>query len=291
MDRLLPTAPRLRGTERQRFSRRSRDLRRRRDTVRELPHEGEQAFGLLNLRKMTSFWDEFEASVRERFGIGTTILRIYHAVTLSPHHEGRDSHPPEPPPQLGITHALPLIIDVERPEVCCAGLDLFRAHGRRVNAEGRRVVEAEGRELIRSQRGDISNGMPLNLNAAGIDKNETAQQARGIAQGHDRRDPAAHRGANDQDVTQVEPFEQVKIGEGEIINTVEPLRTWLARKARVSRRQNVCAPGEGRSEARHGLRPAPTMQNEHGTTASLLVEAHSQTTGERLSSRSGRRGG
>src|SRR6266849_2780553 len=173
MDRLLPTAPRLRGTERQRFSRRSRDLRRRRDTLRELPHEVEQAFRLLDMRKMTSFWDEFEASVGERLGIGTTILRVDHAITLSPHHEGWDSHAPEPPPQLWITHALPLIIDVERPEVCCAGLGLFRAHGRRVNAEGRRVVEAECGQLARSQGGHISNGMPINLNAGGIDKNDT----------------------------------------------------------------------------------------------------------------------
>ncbi len=168
MSRLFPTAPRLRGTERQCFSRRSRDLRRRRDAVRELPHEGEQAFRLLDLRKVASFWDELETSVRERLGIDTTILRIYHAITLSPHHEGRDSHAPEPPPQLWITHALPLIIDVERPEVCCAGLGLFRCHGRRVDAEGCRVVEAECGQLIRSQRGHISNGMPLNLNAAGI---------------------------------------------------------------------------------------------------------------------------
>ena len=46
--------------------RQSCDLRRRRDAVRELPDEGEQALRLLKLRKMTSFWDELEASVRER---------------------------------------------------------------------------------------------------------------------------------------------------------------------------------------------------------------------------------
>ena len=133
------------------FLERSCDLRRSSDAVRELPHEGEQAFRLLDLRKVAGFWDELEARVRERLGIDTTILREYHAITLSPNNEDRDAHAPEPPPQLWITHALPLIIDIECPKVGGAGLDLFRAHGRRVDAEGSRVVEAKGGEFIRSQ--------------------------------------------------------------------------------------------------------------------------------------------
>jgi hypothetical protein len=63
--------------------------------------------------------------------------------------------------------------------------------------------------------------MPINLNTHAIDQNETAYQLRGIAQGHRRRDPATYRGPNDQDITQVEPFQQLKIGKGEIINTSE----------------------------------------------------------------------
>ena len=100
-------------------------------------------FRLLDLRKVTSFWDEFEASVRERLGIGTAIFRVYNAVALAPDDEDRDSHVAKPPPQLWIAHALSLVIDVERPEVGCTGLDLFRTHSRRVNAEGRCIVEAE----------------------------------------------------------------------------------------------------------------------------------------------------
>src|SRR5579859_1287181 len=256
---------------------------------RELPHEGEQAFRLLDLRKVTSLWDEFEASVRERLGIGTAILRVDHAIALSPHNQDWDAHMPEPPPQLWITHAQTLIIDVECPQVGLAGLDLFRGHGRRINAEGRRIMEAEGGKLIRRQRGHIGHGMPLNSNAAGIDKNETAKPPRGIVQSHGRGDPAAHRGANDQHIPQVEPFEQVKIGEGEIINTVEPFRTWLARKARVGRHQDV-RPGQTSGEASHGLRAATTMQDENGTTAVLsLVKAYGQAISERLSASSGRR--
>ncbi|GCE22131.1 hypothetical protein KDK_59310 [Dictyobacter kobayashii] len=38
---------------------------------------------------------------------------------------------------------------------------------------------------------------------------------------------------------QVKPFKQVKIGEGEIINTVKPLWARLALKARVSWYQDV----------------------------------------------------
>src|SRR5260370_26860206 len=97
---------------------------------------------------MTSFWDELEASVRERLGIDTTILSVDHAITRSPRHEHRDSHAPEPPPQLGITHPLSLVIDVERPEVGRAGLGLFRGHARRVDAECRRRVAAKRAELI-----------------------------------------------------------------------------------------------------------------------------------------------
>src|SRR6266702_1078111 len=215
---------------------------RRPDADRELPHEGEQAFRLLDLRKVTGFWDKFEACIRERLGIGTSILRVDHAITHSPHHEDRDAHPLEPSPQLGITHALSLIIDVERPDVCSASLD----------------------------------------------KNETAKPPCGIAKGHGRRDPATHQGADDQDIMQVEPFEQVKVGEGEIINTVEPLRARLARKARVGRHQDVRLVQTG-SDASHGLRATTTMQDQNGTTAPVLIDAHSQAIGEGLSSRSGRR--
>src|SRR6266704_4743005 len=80
---------------------------RRPDADRELPHEGEQAFRLLDLRKVTSFWDEFEASVRERLGIGTAILRVDHAITLSPRNEDWDAHAAEATTQLWIAAALP----------------------------------------------------------------------------------------------------------------------------------------------------------------------------------------
>src|SRR6266567_4014574 len=126
--------------------------------------------------------------------------------------------------------------------------------------------------------------MPINLNAASIDKHETAQQPRGIAQGHCRCDPAAHRGANDQDIMQVEPFEQVKVGKGEIINTVEPLRARLARKSRVGRQEHVRALGEDFREAKHGLRPATTMQDKNGAATASLIDAYRQAIGERLSS-------
>src|SRR5581483_3622084 len=125
--------------------------------------------------------------------------------------------------------------------------------------------------------------MPLNLNAAGIDQNKTAQQACGIVQGHGRRDPATHRRANDQDITQIEPFEEFKIGKGEIINTIEPLGAWLARKSRMGRHQDMCRAGEHRSQANHRLWSSTTMQQENGTTAPLLIDVYGQAVGEGLS--------
>src|SRR5258708_34220159 len=113
------------------------------DAGRELPHEFEQARRLLDLRKVAGFGDELETSVRERLGIDTTIIRVYHAITLSPNNEGRDSHPPEAPPQPWITHPLPLIIDVAPLQVCCAAVRLLLPTGRPWDSEGRRVVEAE----------------------------------------------------------------------------------------------------------------------------------------------------
>src|SRR5947209_14480562 len=130
--------------------------------------------------------------------------------------------------------------------------------------------------------------MPLHLNAASIDKHETAKPPCGIAQGHGRRDPATHRGADGQDILQVEPFEQVKVGEGEIINTVEPLRARLARKARVGRHQDVRLVQPG-SYASYGLRAATTMQNENGAPIASLIDANRQAIGERLSSSAKRR--
>src|SRR5437588_5974529 len=99
-----------------------------------------------------------------------------------------------------------------------------------------------------SQSGYIRNWMPINLNTHAIDQNETAYQLRRIAQGHRRRDPATYRGPYDQDIMQAEPFQQLKIGKGEIINAIKPLRTWLACKARVGRHQDV-RPGQPCSNA------------------------------------------
>src|SRR5258708_25754949 len=92
-------------------------------------------------------------------------------------------------------------------------------------------------------------------------------------------------------MTQVEPVEQVKIGESEIINTVEPFRTWLTGKSGVGRHQDMGTRGQCLSEARHGLWSATTMQDENGTTAPSFVDAHGQAVGEGLSSSSGRRRG
>src|SRR5258707_474274 len=88
---------------------------------------------------------------------------------------------------------------------------------------------------------------------------------------------------------QIEPFQQLKIGKGKIVNAIEPLRTWLTRKARVGRHQDVRLV-QPESEARHGLRASATMQDEHRTTAVLsLVKAQGQAIGAGLSSSGKRR--
>jgi hypothetical protein len=75
-----------------------------RDAVRELPHEFEQALGLLDLRDVTCLWDEFEASVGQRLGVGTAIVRVHDAITLSPDDECRNPHATKSAAQLGIAH-------------------------------------------------------------------------------------------------------------------------------------------------------------------------------------------
>src|SRR5215471_2874380 len=114
------------------------------DAVRELPDEGEQALRLFKLRQVTGFWDELEASVWQRLGIGTAILRVSDAIAFSPHDESRDAHAPQAPSQLWIRPVQPLIIHVQRLDVFSACFDLFRAQGRWIDAEGCRIVEAEG---------------------------------------------------------------------------------------------------------------------------------------------------
>lgn len=77
-------------------------------------------------------------------GIGTTVVGVDNTITLAPDDEGWNAHTPEPPSQLTITHALPLIIDVERPKVCCTRLGLFRTHRRRIDAEGLKELVKQG---------------------------------------------------------------------------------------------------------------------------------------------------
>src|SRR5579884_2651177 len=101
--------------------------------------------------------------------------------------------------------------------------------------------------------------MAIHLNTHGIDQNKTTKPSPGIAQGHFGRNPAAYRGAYDQHIPQVEPFEQLKIGNGEIIKAIEPLRAWFALKARVYRHQDVRSV-QPCGYACHGLRATTTMQ-------------------------------
>src|SRR5450432_4055338 len=79
---------------------RSGTLRQRGGAERELPHEGEQALRLLDLWKVTSFWDQFEASVGERLGIGMAIHRVEDTIALSPRNQDWDVHALEPALQL-----------------------------------------------------------------------------------------------------------------------------------------------------------------------------------------------
>src|SRR5690348_12499140 len=88
---------------------------------------------------------------------------------------------------------------------------------------------------------------------------------------------------------QVESFEEFEIGQGEIINAVEPLRTWLTLKSGVDRHQNVCMAGERRSQSCDTLWPGPTMQNQDGATVSSFVDADRQTISKRHDARVERR--
>lgn len=202
---------------------------------RELPHEVEQALRLLDLRQVTSFGDRFEASIGERLDIDTTILKVCHTITLSPGNKNRDFHMLEAALKLWITTQPLTIVHIERLRIGFPADNLLRGYGRWIDAEGGWMVKAEGHELFWSQRRDIWNGMPIYDNTHTVDQNEATDPLLGIAQSHRRRDPATNRGPNNQGITQVEPFQQLKIGKGEIINTIEPLRTWFTGKARMSR--------------------------------------------------------
>ena len=130
--------------------------------------------------------------------------------------------------------------------------------------------------------------MPLHLNAYGIDQHKTAKPPCGIAQGHRRRDPAAHRGANDQDITQVEPFQEVQIGKGKIINTIEPLgRGSPSKPGWVGTR--TCALDSPAARPATVCGPPPPCKISMGRPPSpSLVEAYGQTIGERFSACLGR---
>src|SRR6266851_4951878 len=125
------------------FLERSCDRRHSRDAVRELPHEFEQALRLLDLRDVTCLWDEFEASVGQRFGVGTAIVSVYDAIALAPDNECRNRHATKSAAQLRIMHTRLSPVNPKCLEVRCPRCDLVRAKGGGVDAEGRRVVVAQ----------------------------------------------------------------------------------------------------------------------------------------------------
>src|SRR5438128_10264274 len=137
---MMPSHASLMGST---FLERSCDRRRRCDAVREFPHECEQALRLLDLRDVASFWDELEASVGQRLGIGTAIIRIHNAITLAPDNECRNLHATKSAAQLRIVHPRLSPVNPKRLEVRCHRCDLVRAKGGGVDAEGRRVVVAQ----------------------------------------------------------------------------------------------------------------------------------------------------
>ena len=92
---------------------------------------------------MTGLGNECEASVGQRLGVGTAIVRVHDAITLAPDDEGWNLHAPKSATQLQIMHPLPLIVQFERLKVCSDGCDPLRTESGRVDAEGRRVVVTE----------------------------------------------------------------------------------------------------------------------------------------------------
>src|SRR5438128_6077755 len=113
---MMPSHDSLMGST---FLERSCDRRRRRDAVRELPHEFEQALRLLDLRDVASFWDECEASVGQRLGVGTAIVRVHDAIALAPDNECRNPHATKSATQLRIAHPWLSPVDPKRLEVRC----------------------------------------------------------------------------------------------------------------------------------------------------------------------------
>src|SRR6266487_465649 len=125
------------------FLERSCDRWRSSDAVCELPHECEQAPGLLDLREVTGLWDECEASVGQRLGVGTAIVRLHNAIALAPDNECRNGHATKSATQLRIAHPRLPPVNPKRLEVRCPCCDLVRTEGGGVEAKGGRVVETE----------------------------------------------------------------------------------------------------------------------------------------------------
>jgi hypothetical protein len=86
---------------------------------------------------VASLWNEFEASIGQRLGVGTTIVRVYDAIALAPDDEGRNPHATKSAAQLRIVHALLPPVHPKRLEVRCHRLT---PAGEALLSKGRTVV-------------------------------------------------------------------------------------------------------------------------------------------------------
>lgn len=125
-----------------------------------------------------------------------------------------------------------------------------------------RVVPGVVRRAARVEGEEVGDRFRSDVHTDGVDQDEAGDGSRGVAYGHLGGDPAAERGAHDEDVVQSAVAQVVQVGEGEVIDAGEPFRAVGAVPAGVHGRDGVCAEGDVPGEAGDGGRAPAAVQDQ-----------------------------
>src|SRR5258708_2937798 len=228
---------------------------------------------------MSRVLDHLQAAVLERAGESGSVGGRHDAVAFAPDDEGRDPDPCKSAYQLGVVHLAG--DDAHRRHVAFRASGLLGRHGRGVDVETIGVVPGVLRDASCVEGEEVADGVSVDVDADGIDEDETADPAGAVTHRHFGADPATHRGADDEDVAQVPVIEVMKVGQGEIIYTGEPVGTIRPIPPRVGRDDRVHRFGQVTGDAGDGERTAAAVEDQDRPSRARLGDGDLEVRAER----------
>ena len=168
--------------------------------------------------------------------------------------------------------------------------NLLRWEGGRIDVEAVGIVEGILGDAARIQGEEIDNRLPRDVDAGGIDEDETADSTGLVTGSHVSGDPAADGGTDDQDVLVAFVLEKLEVDARQVAYAGKPVGALSSVPARVSGDDDVHGRSEMVGNTLYGRWAAAAVQDERDTASTGLGNRDGEV-GTQLDSAIGKRFG